>query len=114
MASVQSIILTLAIVILLIILIVIGINISISQNKQTWPPVTGDCPDYWLDRGKGGSQCVVNAKKNNLGLARSPMDFSLPIYSGSNGPCVKYTWANKNKVSWDGITYGVPNPCIAK
>ena len=55
MASVQSIILTLAIAILLIILIVIGINISMSQNKQIWPPVTGDCPDYWLDRGTGGS-----------------------------------------------------------
>ena len=62
MATIQSIILTLAIAILLIILIVIGINISMSQNKQTWPPVTGDCPDYWVDQGKGGSKCVVNAK----------------------------------------------------
>ena len=85
-----------------------------SQNKQTWPPVTGDCPDYWVDQGKGGSQCVVNAKKDNIGLATSPMDFSLPVYSGSNGPCIKYTWANTNKVSWDGITYGVSNPCISK
>jgi hypothetical protein len=114
MASVQSIILTLAIAILLIILIVIGINISMSQNKQVWPPVTGDCPDYWIDQGKGGSQCAVNAKRDNIGLATSPMDFSLPVYSGSNGSCIKYTWANTNKVSWDGITYGVPNPCIKK
>ena len=114
MATVQSIILTLAIVILLIILIVIGININMSQNKQTWPPVTGDCPDYWLDRGAGGSKCEVNAKKDNIGLATSPMDFSLPIYSGSNCDCIKYTLANNNKVSWDGITYGVPNPCIRK
>ena len=52
--------------------------------------------------------------KDNIGLATSPMDFSLPAYSGSNGPCVKFTWANTNKVSWDGITYGVPNPCITK
>jgi hypothetical protein len=114
MATIQSIILTLAIAILLIILIVIGINNSKSQSKQTRPPVTGDCPDYWIDRGKGGSQCVVNAKNDNIGLATSPMDFSSPIYSGSNGACIKYTWANNNKVSWDGITYGVPNPCIRK
>jgi hypothetical protein len=114
MATIQSIILTLAIDILLIILIVIGINISMSQNKQIWPPVIGDCPDYWSDQGKGGSKCVVNARKDNIGLATSPMDFSSPIYSGSNGACIKYTWANNNKVSWDGITYGVPNPCIRK
>ena len=111
----QKVILTIAVVGLILMLVIIGLSMYKSTSSgMVWPPMVGSCPDYWLDRGKGGSQCVVNAKKNNLGLARSPMDFSLPIYSGSNGPCVKYTWANKNKVSWDGITYGVPNPCIAK
>ena len=33
------------------------------------------------------------------------------MFTGSNGTCAKYSWANKCDVSWDGITYGVENPC---
>ena len=39
------------------------------------------------------------------------MNFNLPAFTGSNGTCAKYNWANNCKVSWDGITYGVENPC---
>lgn len=112
MASIQSIIMTSAVVILLIILITIGINISMAQNKQAWPPVTGKCPDYWLDLGKDGSQCVVNTRNDNAGAATSPMNFNTSTFMGSTGNCAKYNWATSNNVSWDGITYGVPNPCI--
>lgn len=112
MATFQSIVLTTAVVILLIVLIVIGINMSISKNKQTWPPLVGDCPDYWLDLGTGGSNCSVNKHDANKGNSTSPMNFSVAPYNGTNGPCAKYRWANQNNVSWDGITYGVTNPCI--
>ena len=112
MASFQTITLITAIVILLILLIVIGININTAQSSAPWPPVVGECPDYWLDIGVNGSQCVVNANRTNQGNARSPMDFSGSTYQGSGGACAKYTWANTNNVSWDGITYGVQNPCI--
>ena len=114
MASIQTIIMTSAIVILLIILITIGINIRTAKKNQVWPPLIGNCPDYWLDLGKDGSQCVVNGKANNLGIATSPMNFNTAAYMGSAGTCAKYNWAIANKVSWDGITYGVPNPCIIK
>jgi len=110
--SFQSIILIMAVVILLILLIIIGISISLSQNKIPWPPVVGDCPDYWLDKGANGSMCVVNKNRDNIGNATSPMDFNIPTFKGSQGACAKYNWANTNGVSWDGITYGVPNPCI--
>lgn len=110
--SFQSIVLTLAVVLLLIILIVIGVNINMAQNKQPWPPSVGVCPDYWMDLGTGGSQCTVNIKNDNLGISTSPMDFSGAAYQGSGGACAKYNWAISKKVSWDGITYGVPNPCI--
>lgn len=108
----QKITLTLAVVLLLIILIVIGINISSSQNNQPWPPSIGDCPDYWIDMGTKGSQCVVNANRDNMGTATSPADFSK--LQGEGATCNKYNWANYHNVSWDGITYGVPNPCINK
>ena len=111
MASFQTITLIIAIVILLILLIVIGINIGTAQSKMPWPPVVGDCPDYWLDIGVNGSQCVVNINQDNKGKATSPMDFSGSTYQGSGAACAKYTWANTNNVSWDGITYGVTNPC---
>jgi hypothetical protein len=39
------------------------------------------------------------------------MNFSVPTFQGGDAACQKYKWANDNNVSWDGITYGVPNPC---
>jgi hypothetical protein len=33
------------------------------------------------------------------------------MYSGEDGLCNKYNWANTCGVTWDGITYGVKNPC---
>jgi hypothetical protein len=41
------------------------------------------------------------------------MNFNGPVYTGSNGSCAKYTWAQKCKVAWDGISYGVDNPCTS-
>lgn len=111
MASFQTITLITAIVILLILLIVIGINIGTAQTSIPWPPVVGDCPDYWIDIGVSGSKCVVNTNQDNKGTAVSPMDFSGSTYQGSGAACAKYTWAKDNNVSWDGITYGVSNPC---
>ena len=34
-------------------------------------------------------------------------------FTGSNGACHKRDWATANGISWDGITYGVSNPCYA-
>jgi hypothetical protein len=39
------------------------------------------------------------------------MNFSVAPYIGSDGNCAKYNWANSCGIAWDGITYGVPNPC---
>ena len=111
MATFQTITLIITIVILLILLIVIGINIGTAQSKMPWPPVVGHCPDYWLDIGINGSQCVVNTNQDNKGKSTSPMNFSVPTFQGGDAACQKYKWANDNNVSWDGITYGVPNPC---
>ena len=114
MATFQSITVIIAIVILIIILIIVGIALVQGKKKAVWPPVIGDCPDYWLDLSGNGAACMVNAQKVNQGTATVPMNFTLPTFSGSNGPCAKYTWAIQNNVSWDGLTYGVANPCTTK
>jgi hypothetical protein len=82
-----------------------------------------------------GSQCVgTNDAKNvgmNLGkniIANQPNPKGGPnisqsknlsgtvdgyTFTGTNGACNKRNWATFNDISWDGITYGVSNPCYA-
>lgn len=112
MASFQKIVLTTAVVILIITLVIIGIALRASKKNMTWPPVLGDCPDYWVDTKGNGENCV-NVK--NLGRCpnQKTMNFTTSVFTGSNGNCAKYLWATKCNISWDGITYGVTNPCDA-
>jgi len=113
MATFQKIILYSAIIILIITLVIIGMALSNASSSQTWPPMVTQCPDYWIVDGSG---ICVNTQ--DLGTC-SPsgndkhlqMDFSTSDYTGSQGPCNKYTWATNCGVTWDGITYGVTNPC---
>lgn len=110
----QKIVLIAAIVILIISLVFIGVQLSSTQTA--WPPITAECPDYWVIDGSGNNSTCVNVKDlgtcpaqpNNKHLT---MNFNIPAFTGSNELCSKYNWATKCGVSWDGITYGVSNPC---
>lgn len=113
MNSFQKIILIIAVIILIITLVFIGVVLSYSKNSTTWPPLVPECPDYWIM--DPSNNCV-----NTKGLGTCPpksgqqhliVNFNTPTYTGDNGLCAKYTWANNCGVSWDGITYGVDNPC---
>jgi hypothetical protein len=110
MASFQKSVLVIAVIILVITLIFVGVALSYSKNT-TWPPMTPDCPDYWLMDGSGNNASCINVK--NLGTCpnQKVMNFNSSTYTGTNGLCAKYTWANNCGLSWDGITYGVNNPC---
>jgi len=115
MASFQKIVLYTAIVILIIILVIIGIAFSYSSN-QDWPPIIPECPDYWISDGSGNDSQCINVK--NLGICPPKagdkflkMNFNTDPFTGDNGDCSKYNWSTKCKVSWDGINYGVSNPC---
>lgn len=115
MEGFQKFVLFSAIIILIIALVFIGIALSQTQDQQ-WPPVVPQCPDYWTVDGSGNNATCVNIK--NLGTCPPAsgdkhlrMDFNSSAFTGSNGMCAKYTWAKKCGVSWDGITYGVNNPC---
>jgi len=115
MRGFQKIVLFSAIIVLIIALIIIGITLSYGQ-KQQWPPVITSCPDYWTLDGSGNNTTCINVK--DLGTCSATgndkhlvMDFNTSVFTGSQGTCNKYKWANNCGVSWDGITYGVNNPC---
>jgi len=111
----QKTIITVAIVILIIMLVVIGMALSKASNSETWPPVIGECPDYWVDMSGNGEACL---NTHSLGRCNIPsesnkatMNFNQNPFTGENGTCSKYKWATACQVTWDGITSGVKNPC---
>ena len=115
MASFQKIVLVSAIVFLIIALIIIGISLHYSRDTN-WPPNIASCPDWWIMDGSGNNQKCINRKdlgtcKPNGSSQHQEMNFNIPAFTGSNGTCNKYTWAKNCDLSWDGITYGVDNPC---
>ena len=116
----QKIILTIALIVLIILLVVIGVALSKAASSESWPPVVGDCPDYWVDLSNNGAKCsnVKDLGKSTClsGVASGhhlEMDFSGAPYIGSMSLCEKYKWANQCGVTWDGITSLSTNPCDA-
>jgi hypothetical protein len=116
MEGFQKFVLFTAIIILIIALVFIGIALSTATSSITWPPMIPECPDYWTIDGSGNAANCINVK--DLGTCpphgnekHLKMNFNIPAFTGSNELCAKYNWANKCGVTWDGITYGVANPC---
>ena len=111
----QKIVLSIAIGILIIMLVIIGMTLSKASYEETWPPIVGDCPDYWVDMSGNGEACF---NSHSLGRCNVPkkgeqgtMNFNQSPFTGDNGTCSKYKWATDCKVTWDGITSGIQNPC---
>ena len=121
MANFQSTILSSAIIMLLLSLIFIGTSLKNAKGNQTWPPIIASCPDYWVDLSDNASACFnsKNLGKCSLNIdggQSNTMDFTAPQFVGTSGNCNKNKWANNcsttnSPVTWDGITYGVSDPC---
>lgn len=115
--SFQRIVIIIGVGLLGIVLLIIAYMLSKKKGTTPWPPITSTCPDYWLDaiRPDGtyspGARCEPNERQYNSGGVKKPVDFTVSPYVGDQGECAKYTWANNLGVVWDGITYGVQNPC---
>ena len=116
MEGFQKIVLYSAIIILIIALVIIGVSLSYGKDSQVWPPVVPQCPDYWVAEGSENNATCINVK--NLGSCKATggkkhltMNFNQAPYVGADSTCAKYTWAKKCGLSWDGITYGINNPC---
>jgi hypothetical protein len=119
----QKIVLTIATVLLIIILVVIGLSLSKSSREENWPPIIGECPDYWVDMSGNGQECFNShslgrcnlpsdlANQTNVNEHKTTMNFNQSPFTGDNGNCAKYRWAKACGVTWDGITSGVKPPC---
>ena len=115
METFQKTVLFCALIVLIFALVIIGVALTNASNTN-WPPMIPDCPDYWIIDGSGTNTQCINVKDlgtcpKQSGQSHLTINFNLPAFTGSQGLCNKYTWANKCGVSWDGITYGVSNPC---
>jgi hypothetical protein len=115
--SFQKAVLMIAVVFLILFLVLIGVALNNSTNEAEWPPIVGNCPDFWVDLSGNGSMCF---NSHHLGTCPAfiptaddlkTMNFNQAPFNGTDGLCAKYKWANKCGVTWDGITYGVTNPC---
>lgn len=106
-------VLSIAIILLVLILALIGYSLSYSETTN-WPPIVGDCPDYWVDLSGNGEACY-NSK--SLGTCSLPdknskdTDVKITANFSSYTVCDKYNWSTSCGVTWDGITSGVLNPC---
>ena len=94
----QKIVLVVAIIILIMMLTFIGYALYSHRFARKFPPVTAECPDYWVAKNK---ECT-NPK--NLGKCKGSKNFNSKTYQGHTGDCAKSTWANNCNVSWQGIT----------
>lgn len=111
MASFQKTTLILATVILILGLSFIAFLIYNSKS-QVWPPAVPQCPDWWKAT-VDASGNVICKNIQNLGTCSADFNPNDSKYTGDNGPCNKYTWANSCKIMWDGVNYGVSNPCTS-
>lgn len=95
----QRIVVVIAIVILAITLIVIGFLIHRGVKDTKYPPVIGECPDYWKVIDHDKCENVLH-----LGKCGDVKDFSGSKYQGESGIKEKAKWAKKCGLEWDGVT----------
>jgi len=100
----QKTVLFVATVILLVVLVVVGFALYRSKTSGDFPPVLGDCPDYWIAKTDGSNNLCLNVK--NLGRTECPksMNFNQSPWLGDSGLCNKSKWAKACDLTWDGIT----------
>jgi len=112
----QKIVLFTAIIILIIVLVLIGIALSYAKD-ESWPPMVSNCPDYWIIDGSGNdAKCIDIKDLADRGacptLPLGPQGKHVQMSFDKLNTCQKYKMANQCGFTWDGITYGVNNPCV--
>lgn len=127
----QKIVLIIATILLIMILLIIGLTLSKKTylnlpsifgsslakkiNSLKWPPIVGECPDYWVDISGNGEACFNSHRLGKCNIPndqnKNTMNFNTSAFNGPNEKCAKYTWAKNCNITWDGITSGIKNPC---
>jgi hypothetical protein len=109
-------VLGIAIIILILILGLIGYSLSESVSTN-WPPIVGDCPDYWVDLSGNGEACYnshsLGTSSNSVtcGLPNKVNDNKVTVNFSGYSDCDKFNWATSCGVVWDGINSGVLSTC---
>ena len=105
--SFQKIILIIVTILLIVVLVMFGFAFRDNKKDEKFPPVQGQCPDYWeVKKGKNGIPLCNNAKKLGKSNCQQDMNFSITPFIGSEGRCNKKKWARACDITWDGITNG--------
>ena len=111
--SYQHVVIVIAGVLLVITLIIVAITIRPGIGNVQWPPEVGDCPDYFLLSGGGGSGVGSGGTCSNVkGLGNkgsgcnSYATTPLPKkHSAQDAELMKRCkWAQQCGLTWDGIT----------
>jgi hypothetical protein len=110
-------VLVVASVLLIFGLVIIGFFITSTQKNSTYPPVIGDCPDYWdVGYDSNKKKICTNRRSINSGLASPPAAaaddcraYPVALFSASGTSdndiiCEKNKWAKRCNIHWDGIT----------
>ena len=91
--------------VLMLIMIIILAAVAYGETAKNmkdveFPPYVSNCPDFWEETDDG--DC-----KNSYNLGNPILNNVTPStmnWNGLTGDCNKYRWANKNGLTWDGIT----------
>jgi hypothetical protein len=98
---------------LVIFIFMVGILVYAKKNDDN-VPIVPQCPDFWeIEETDTGPKCVNVQNLGTCPAASGDEFLSVDFNSGNfTDNCSKYTWANNCNIAWDGLTYGVDNPCI--
>jgi amino acid transporter len=111
-SSFQKYLIIITLIIFIICLIIIIVSIHKSNSSQTWPSDIPQCPDYFkVEESNANGAICNNIHKLGSEQCFGTTNFSKGIFTGNNGLCNKYRWSNKCNIFWDGVNYGVSNPC---
>lgn len=103
--SFQKIVLIIALILLIVVLVMFGVAFSENKKDEKFPPVQGQCPDYWeVTKGKNGIPLCKNVKELGNSNCQREMNFLMTPFIGSEGRCNKNKWARACGLTWDGIT----------
>ena len=69
--SFQKSVLMIAVVFLIVFLVLIGVALNNSSSDSEWPPIIGNCPDFWVDLSGNGEECF---NEHSLGTCHIPSE----------------------------------------
>ena len=104
MSSFKNIIVIIAVITLIILFIIFGVMLYYAKSKEIYPPVTADCPDYWLSKQQGNKQLCINHLHLGKDSCNKTINFNTEKWKGVDHICNKKQWANNCDLTWDGIT----------